>query len=418
MLYNWQLADWPNFSYEQPDLENKLYLFFEKAGMITGMVKALPDDVRLDAIVETMVIEAIKTSEIEGEFLDRADVRSSIKNALGLNTYLEHVKDKKADGVAQLMIDVRQTYAAPLTAEKLFAWHKLLLNHEQGIKIGGWRDHEEPMQIVSGAMGKPVVHFEAPPSRHVEKEMTLFLDWFNKTAPGEPNGIKSAPLRSAIAHLYFESIHPFEDGNGRIGRAIAEKALSQGIGRPALLSLSRTIELSKNAYYKALQLAQLSMEITPWINYFVEVVLDAQQYAEEQIDFTLTKTLFFDKFNKDLNDRQLKVVRRILEEGHKGFEGGLNASKYGSLTKTSKATATRDLQDMLVKGVIIPLGDGGGRSVKYQLNLEARQEKKSARPTLAQEIKEALKAIDSPEEVNSAISPNQNALNTQRIRKR
>jgi Fic family protein len=176
-------------------------------------------------------------------------------------------------------------------------------------------------------------------------------------------------VRSAIAHLYFESIHPFEDGNGLIGRALAEKALSQGIGRPVLLSLSRTIERNKNAYYDALSQAQRSNEITSWITYFVRTVLAAQTEAEEQIEFTLQKVKFFDRFKDKLTERQLKVIRRMLDEGPKGFQGGMNASKYGSLTKVSKATATRDLQALLDMGVFIYLGDGGGRSTKYQVNL-------------------------------------------------
>ncbi|WP_315819352.1 Fic family protein [Paraflavitalea speifideaquila] len=157
----------------------------------------------------------------------------------------EHIKDKKAVGIGELMIDVRNTYKEELTQEKLFAWHRMLLPASEGIEVGAWRIHEEPMQVISGAMGKQKVHYEAPPSARVPKEMEQFISWFNETAPGSRKEIKKAPVRSAIAHLYFETIHPFEDGNGRIGRAIVEKALSQGIDRPVLLSLSRTIEANK-----------------------------------------------------------------------------------------------------------------------------------------------------------------------------
>jgi Fic family protein len=199
--------------------------------------------------------------------------------------------------------------------------------------------------------------------------MDRFITWFNDTAPGGKEEIRRAPLRSAIAHLYFESIHPFEDGNGRIGRAIAEKALSQGIGRPAILSLSRTIEAKKQDYYTALQHAQSSNELTKWITYFVQTILSAQSEAEEAIDFTLKKTKFFDRFASVLNERQSKVVRRMLVDGPKEFIGGMNASKYASITGISKATATRDLQELLQQGVVTLFGDGGGRSTKYRVNL-------------------------------------------------
>ena len=368
MAYNWQQKNWPNFVYSLNEIEEKLQVFLEKTGFISGILTALPADMQMDAVVEMMVAEAIKTSAIEGEFLNRGDVMSSIRNNLGLNVTLEPVVDKRAQGIGLLMIDVRQTYAQPLSAEKLFEWHTLLLGADKRVKVGAWRDHAEPMQVISGALGKQKIHFEAPPSAVVPQYMAEFTDWFNDTAPGGKRPIKAAPLRCAIAHLYFESIHPFEDGNGRIGRAIAEKALSQGMGRPALLSLSRTIEFNKSDYYHALENAQQASDITAWINYFIDVILAAQQDAEEQIKFVLKKTRFFDRYKATLTDRQLRVVKRMLEECPAGFEGGINARKYGSLTKISKATATRDLQDMLQKGVILPMA-AGGRSTRYELNL-------------------------------------------------
>lgn len=245
----------------------------------------------------------------------------------------------------------------------------MLFPEPKDIRVGTWRAHEEPMQVVSGAMGREKVHFEAPPSATVPDEMARFIQWFNESAPGGPKEIKKATVRSAIAHLYFETIHPFEDGNGRIGRAIAEKALSQGIGRPVLLSLSRTIESNKKRYYDALSQGQQSNEISAWINYFVKTVLAAHTEAEEQIEFTLKKTRYFDRFKDKLSERQLKVIKRMLDEGPKEFQGGINASKYGSITKVSKATATRDLQNLLQIGALTLLGEAGGRSTKYQVNL-------------------------------------------------
>jgi len=364
--YNWQQKDWPEFTYSLQAIEDELFILAEKVGKVTGVLNALPEDTQMDAVIDMMVSEAIKTSEIEGEYLSRKDVTSSIKNNLGLNATPEKLKDKLAKGIGDLMIDVRKTFMEPLTQEKLFTWHAMLLKDREDIRVGGWRDHKEPMQIVSGALGKQKIHFEAPPSDSVPKEMERFIRWFNETGPGGAKEIKKAPVRSAIAHLYFEVIHPFEDGNGRIGRAIAEKALSQGIGRPVLMSLSKTIEANKKAYYDALELAQRSNEITRWITYFVGTVLTAQTEAEEQIDFTLKKAKFFDRYKDQLSERQLKVIRRMLEEGPKGFSGGMNATKYASLTKISKATATRDLQDLLERKIFIVIG--AGRSTRYQIS--------------------------------------------------
>ncbi|WP_069658329.1 Fic family protein [Arcticibacter eurypsychrophilus] len=368
MKYSWQVKEWPDFTYNLVEVEEELYQFSEKTGLVSGILKALPTDTQMEAIINVMVAEAIKTSEIEGEYFSRKDVMSSIKNGLGL--VVEHqFLDMKAKGIGDLLIDLRNTYKQQLTDEQLFSWHRMLLGTEIKVRVGVWRDHPEPMQVVSGALGKEKVHYEAPPSERVPGEMERFINWFNESGPGGKYEIKKAPIRSAIAHLYFESIHPFEDGNGRIGRAIAEKALSQGIGRPVLLSLSKTIESKKSKYYAALEVAQRSIEITPWINYFVDVILNAQQDTEDQIDFVLRKTIFFDRFKDKLSERQLKVVKRMLEEGPAGFVGGINASKYGTLTKVSKATATRDLQNLLSLDALIPLSEAGGRSTRYQLNL-------------------------------------------------
>jgi Fic family protein len=367
MHYNWQQKDWPNFTYSLNEVEDKLFSFIERAGHVSGILKTLPADMQMETVVDMMVAEAIKTSEIEGEYLSRKDVLSSIKKNLGLISPHEKIKDKKAEGIGELMTDVRNTFKEELSKEKLFAWHKMIMANIKDVEVAKWRTHKEPMQVISGAMGKQKVHFEAPPSAIVPKQMGQFVQWFNLTAPGGKKEIKKAPLRSAIAHLYFETIHPFEDGNGRIGRAIAEKALSQGIGRPVMLSLSRTIEANKKKYYAALEKAQKQNEITAWVNYFVHAILDAQIEAEEQIDFTLKKVKFFDRFKDQLNNRQLTVIKRMLQEGAKGFEGGMNAGKYAGITKISKATATRDLQLLAEIGAFIV--SGGGRSTSYSVNL-------------------------------------------------
>ncbi|MGB3774367.1 MAG: Fic family protein, partial [Leeuwenhoekiella sp.] len=266
------------------------------------------------------------------------------------------------------LTDVRETFSEPLTKEKLFVWHSFLMLGTKDVLVGTWRTHKEPMQVISGALGKQKVHFKAPPSSFVPNEMKKFLQWYNDSSPSGKNPIKKPIVRSAIAHVYFESIHPFEDGNGRLGRCISEKALSQYVNRPVLLSLSRGIDADKKSYYHHLEKAQRSNDLTEWISYFVKTVLFAQEQTTQEVAFTLKKARFFDRYGKQLNERQLRAVQRMLEEGPQGFEGGMNARKYVGITKASKATATRDLQDLVGKGIFIPMG--GGRSTRYELALQ------------------------------------------------
>ena len=289
MTYNWQQKDWKNFSYDVSKLEEKLYAFAEKSGRLSGLLKGMTKEDHVQTMINIMVAEAIKTSEIEGEYLSRIDVLSSIRNNLGLNVNPERVKDKNAEGMAHLITDVQNSYAEELTKEKLFNWHKMIFPTASNINVGSWRIHEDPMQVVSGRVDRPIVHFEAPPSKQIPLEMDNFIAWFNETAPNGSKMIKHAVIRSAISHLYFETIHPFEDGNGRIGRSISEKALSQTTGYPLLLSLSVTIEANKKEYYNALKTGQSSNEITPWLAYFIDIILKSLDDSESLIDFTLKK---------------------------------------------------------------------------------------------------------------------------------
>lgn len=360
MTYNWQQKDWPNFQYETAQIEELLYDFSQRTGKIGGVLETFSEHEQSETMINLMVSEAIKTSEIEGEYLSRKDVMSSIRRNLGLNPELPVSKDKRVEGISELMLAIRKDYKSKLSKNILFDWHTKLMKGSQAIAIGAWRSHSEPMQIVSGAIGKETVHFEAPPSKAVPAEMKKFIAWFNDSR----DKIKKPIIRSAIAHLYFETIHPFEDGNGRIGRAIAEKALSQSMGRPVLFSLSKSIEANKKEYYNALKKGQRSNELTEWVSYFVKTVLEAQIEAEREIEFTLKKTKFFDKNHGNLNERQLKVINRMLEEGYQGFEGGMTARKYISISSTSKATATRDLQDLVQKGIFKSIN--AGRSTRYE----------------------------------------------------
>jgi Fic family protein len=359
-MYNWQHKNWPEFKFDSSSIDNELMKFMLKAGELKGIISALPESISIETIIQIMVSEAIKTSEIEGEIINRIDVMSSIRKNLGLPISQEP-KDKNAIGLSQLLIDVRNTYKQPLTEKKILEWHKLLMGNNKKINAGQWRKGAEPMQVISGSASEPKVHFEAPHSKIVPKEMKKFIEWYNKSE------INSPIIKAAVSHLYFESIHPFEDGNGRIGRAIAEKALSQGFDNPIMFSISKFIEENRSAYYKALQHAQQRLEITKWIEWFASIIIIAQDDAEKTIQFTIKKMNFFDKYNKKFNDRQKKVVNRMLEEGINGFKGGMNVKKYISITDTSKATATRDLQELAEMNVFEI--KGAGRSTSYEINI-------------------------------------------------
>ncbi|HTN19695.1 MAG TPA: DUF4172 domain-containing protein [Pelobium sp.] len=365
-MYNWQFKNWPNFNYSTEKLQGISVAFAQEFGAANGLMTGLDEDLKQETLLEILIEEAIKTSEIEGEYMSREDVMSSIKNNLGIHKN-PAVKDKRASGIAKLMVEINQKTAVPLSLDLLCYWHQILMEHNPKVNPGFWRKGEAPMQIVSGAYGREVVHYEAPPSAIVATEMEKFIEWYKN--PGLPvkDNISKALLKSSIAHLYFESIHPFEDGNGRIGRALAEFALSQALNAPVLLSLSKTIEQNRKFYYEHLKSAQRSLDITDWVNYFSQIILEAQKDSKELVQFTLKKAKFFDRYRPQLNERQLKVINRMLEEGKAGFTGGMTAKKYIVIAKTSKATATRDLQQLNEIGVFSL--EGAGRSVRYQLVL-------------------------------------------------
>lgn len=371
MRYNWQHSQWPHFEYDLTDEQDLLYKYAMEASTLLGGLNQIPEEMQIDAVIDLMVSEALSTSEIEGEKFSDSDVRSSIKRQLGISTNTV-IKDPKAVGVSKLMIAVRNTFNATLTQKQLFEWHEMVISpslQNPYIEIGRWRASAEPMQIVSGAFGREKVHFEAPPSSTLDMEMTRFIDWFNETHPLRTQTKIPGPVRAAIAHLYFESLHPFSDGNGRIGRAIAEKALSEDLGRPVLLSLSTTIYKHKKEYYAALSNAsRCQMNITPWIQYFVNTVYQAQLDSKKQISFVLQKAKFWHRYKDVLNSRQEKVIARIFKSGIVGFEGGLSAQKYMKITDCSKATATRDLAELLERGCVARL-PGSGRNTRYELAL-------------------------------------------------
>ncbi|MUO80329.1 DUF4172 domain-containing protein [Agrobacterium vitis] len=368
MQWNWQRPDWPNFSY---DIENMALLeqrFLQSSGEVIGAVRHFSDDDSNQLRIELLSDEAIKTSEIEGEFLDRASVQSSLRRQFGLNTDNRPVRPQER-GIAEMMADVYKNWSGPLQHEDLFQWHSMLMAGNRYIEtIGAYRRHTDAMQIVSGRLDKPIIHFEAPPSRQVAAEMTLFIDWFNRSGPGGATPL-SALTRAAIGHLYFESIHPFEDGNGRIGRALAEKSLAQNIGQPSLISLAFTIERDRKAYYCELESHQRKLDINGWLLYFSQTVLKAQQATIDRIAFFIQKAKFYDRFRDRFNERQEKVIARIFREGIAGFKGGLSAENYISITATSRATATRDLQHLVEIGAFTRTGER--RHTRYTLQLQS-----------------------------------------------
>ena len=340
--------------------------FLLRAGEVQGSVLHIRKEEKENLIVELISEEALKTSKIEGEILDRDSMQSSIRRQFGLATDDRRIPPAEA-GISEMMVDLYRTFATPLTHEGLCDWHRVLMNGRQNMRVvGNYRSHSEPMQIISGRAYEPTVHFEAPPSGLVQEKMDRFITWFNDTAPNGKNELP--PLtRAGIAHLYFESIHPFEDGNGRIGRAVSEKALSQALGRPVLLALAHALESRRKAYYAALQSGSRSLDSTSWMLFFCESVLAAQGYTLQLIQFLIEKRKFFEQYGAALNKRQEKVIRRLFEEGPAGFEGGLSADKYLSLTRTSRATATRDLQQLVEWGTLKRVGER--RYTRYYLNL-------------------------------------------------
>lgn len=367
MPWNWKHQDWPQFAYDKEALAPLEAQFQRQSGVVVGALKHVSDDQKDDLIVDLISTEAVKTSEIEGEILNRDSVQASIKRNFGLETPNRKVTPAE-QGIAEMMTSLYKSYEEPLSHSGLYQWHKMLTSGRSDLSdIGRYRTHEEPMQIISGADYAQKVHFEAPSSPQVKAEMDGFLEWFNHSQALPPI------TRGGIAHLYFASIHPFEDGNGRIGRAIAEKALSQSLGQPTLLALSHAIQAEKKAYYDTLERHNKDPEITGWLVYFGETIRKAQSYSLSLIEFLIAKTKLYDRLRGQLNERQEKVIARLFKAGLEGFKGGLNAENYIAITGTSRPTATRDLADLVKKGALIRTGER--RYARYWLgNASSEQE--------------------------------------------
>jgi Fic family protein len=371
--YIWQKENWPNFKWDSASLIGLL----GQARKAQGKVIAQADFIGLEHQAKILVEEAFTTSAIEGEKLDRDSIRSSVAKRLGLPTAGLPTSEQVVDGLVSILTDATSNHDSPLDEKRLFGWHAALFptgySGFHQIVVANWRKDKEPMQVVSGPENRRKVHFEAPPSRQVREEMKLFLKWWNHTS--NIDGV----LRAGLAHFWFVTIHPFDDGNGRLARALTDMALAQDekTGR-RLYSLSSQINRERNDYYDVLEKSQKgTCDITDWLSWYLGLFTRAVDASKETIDLALAVAKFWKEHSQTgMSERQLKVVTRLLEAGPKGFEGGMTNRKYVNLTKVSPETAKRDLKELSEKG-ILQQNDGRGRSVSYSINWTLLESKRN-----------------------------------------
>lgn len=364
MRYNWERKEWPKFTFDLSGLQGKLDQYARDVSFLSGQMVGLTDGLRYDLVAENLATEALYNSQIEGVGYSLDDLKSSILNNLHPKITQRHVKDYKAENLGRIMAMNRSSYQEDLSKEMLFKWHDLLLEHRRDIlEKGGWRTSPEPMRIVSGGFGQEKVHFVAPPSSRVPEEMQAFIEWFNGKSSQEYGLLSQSPVRAGIAHIYFEAIHPFEDGNGRIGRLIAEKSLAQQLGFPLPFSLSYAIAQKPSAYYDALQTGTYRLDLTKWLAYFVDTTLLALDLGKKTVNLTVRKAHFYAKYKDQLSRTELKAIGKMFGAGPKGFQGGMTTSKYVRINRVSRATASRDLARLVKIGALEKRGDG--RSTHY-----------------------------------------------------
>jgi len=364
MTYIHDHDEWPHFRWDEALLGTQLAPVRHRQGKLLGRMEALGFPLRSEAILYTLTEDVLKSSEIEGELLDRQQVRSSIARRLGMDVGGLIAADREVEGVVEMMLDATQNYSAPLTVERLQDWHAALFPSGRSgmsrIIVAGWRDDRAgPMQVVSGPIGREKVHYEAPAAERLDREMQLFLDWFEGDAAIDP------VLKAGVAHLWFVTIHPFEDGNGRIARAIADLALARSEGsNQRFYSMSAQIRAERNAYYEMLEFTQKGgLDITPWLQWFLACLDRAFGGAETILANVLRKARFWETLaGETLNERQRRAINRLLD----GFEGKLTSSKWAALTRTSADTALRDITDLVERGILMR-DRGGGRSTSYSL---------------------------------------------------
>ncbi len=363
MPWNWQLPSWPQFHYNPDEIAHFERKFLLGSGSNFAFLNTISQQEQRQFAVEILSLEGQQSSKIEGEILERESLQSSIRKHFGLQDDMPHKKGGKEAGMADALYNVFTTFDRPLTHEMLFDWHTMLFAGSTQLEdVGRYRTHSDPMQIVAGRLDERRVFYEAPPSSQVPCEMEAFIHWYNDTKT-----VQSILARAAVCHVYFESIHPFEDGNGRIGRLLVEKALSEAVGRPILIAVSKCIEHRRKDYYKQLAGCNNTLEIQPWVNFFAELILQAQEESMRYLRFLLGKSQMFATLAGKLNDRQEKALRRMFAEGPNNFIGGLSAEKYIAITKASRATATRDLHDLVALGALTRTGEL--RHTRYWLNL-------------------------------------------------
>ena len=363
-MYIHELADWPHFTWDYKTITGLLAEVSRKQGYLLGQMQTAGLLMRDEAVLQTLTQDVLKSSEIEGELLNEKQVRSSIARRLGLATAGMVPSSRNVDGVVEMLVDATHSFREELTEEKLFFWHRQLFPVPSGplgsIRVGAWRDDAAgPMQVVSGPIGRPTVHFEAPVAARIPQEMAAFLTWYN--ADDGENKV----LKAAIAHLWFVTIHPFDDGNGRLARAITDRMLAKAEGSECrFYSLSTQICHDRKAYYDVLEGAQKgSLDITEWIQWFLQCFLRALANVDHTLNGVLHRNRFWNAIaGVTLNDRQRLVIGRLLED----FEGNLTSMKWGKLAKCSHDTATRDIKDLMDKG-ILQKDPGGGRSTSYSL---------------------------------------------------
>jgi Fic family protein len=369
-MYIHELQEWPQFRWNQGELAALLASVRHRQGRLMGQMAALGFSLRQEAVLQTLTGDVVKSSEIEGERLDAEQVRSSIARRLGMDIGALKPADRHVEGIVEMMLDAIHRFDQPLTAERLFAWHSSLFPTGRSgmtrIKIGAWHDDSTgPMQVVSGPVGRERVHFEAPKAERLDSEMGAFLDWF-ETAPGiDP------VLKAAEAHLWFVTLHPFADGNGRIARAIADMALARSESSPQrFYSMSTQIRQERKAYYDILERTQKgTMDITPWMVWFLGCLGRAIDNAQSTLGSVLAKARFWERArNVALNERQHLVLNRLLD----GFEGKLTTSKYAKLAKCSQDTSLRDILPLVKSGLLVRSPEGG-RSTSYSLVPESNE---------------------------------------------
>jgi len=357
--------NWPNFTWDMESLASKLADIRHRQGRLLGRMEGLGFELKCEASLSTLTNDVVKSSAIEGENLNPEEVRSSIARRLGIDIAGLIPASRDVEGIVEMMLDATQQFFKPLTKDRLFDWHAALFPAGRSgmhkITVGGWRTVDAgPMQVVSGPIGKEKVHFEAPDADRLEKEMQAFLKWFG-------NGDDIDPvIKAGIAHLWFVTIHPFEDGNGRIARAIGDMALARADGtQDRFYSLSSQIEAERKHYYAQLEKQQRATpDITDWLSWFLDCLGRAISNAETTLGNVLFKAQLWDTINqKPVNDRQRLIINRMLEDD---FEGFMNTSKYAKLAKCSNDTALRDIQELKERDIFIK-NPGGGRSTSYRL---------------------------------------------------